>query len=88
MIYPLIRTRRPAATRVGRTYRIPSEDRDEFLTDQSTRAEVRDALFRRVLATAEPNPGLSGDAVLEELEQEDSRRQRQAEFRDSSASGR
>jgi excisionase family DNA binding protein len=78
-VYRLIRTRRLAATRVGRTYRIPRQDLDEYLAVCSTRAEVRDALFRRVLSISERNPGLSGDDVLEGLEAEGIRRESQAQ---------
>jgi len=71
-VYRLIRRKQLAAIRIGRTYRIPREDLEEFLLAQSTRPKVRDALFRRVLAIGERNPDLSGDKVLEELEREES----------------
>ena len=77
-IYRLIRTKQLAATRIGRAYRIPREDLDAFLLANSTRPEVREALFRRVNAIAERNPGVDSDELLEELEREDEeRKQRQ-----------
>ncbi len=77
-IYRLIRTKQLAATRIGRAYRIPRQDLDTFLLANSTRPEVREALFRRVNAIAERNPGVDSDELLEELEREDEeRKQRQ-----------
>src|SRR5215210_94599 len=76
-IYRLIRDRKLAATRIGRAYRIPREDLDTFLLANSTRPDVQDALMRRVLAASERNPGVNGDALLEELEREDDARTRQ-----------
>jgi excisionase family DNA binding protein len=70
-VYRLIRQHKLAATRIGRHYRVPKEDLDSFLLRQSTRQEVRDALFTRVLVIAERQPKLSSDAVLEALEQEE-----------------
>jgi excisionase family DNA binding protein len=67
-VYRLIRGRKLAATRIGRTYRIPKEDVETFLLSHSTRSEVRQALFQRVLSIADRNPGVSSDDVLEELE--------------------
>ena len=67
-VYRLIRRRKLAATRIGRTYRIPREDLEEFLLAQSTRPEVRETLFRRVLEIARRNPDLDGDQLLEEME--------------------
>lgn len=69
-VYRLIRTRKLAASRIGRAYRIPKADLEEFLVAQSTRPEVREALFRRVAAIAGRNPDLDGDRVLDELERE------------------
>ena len=73
-VYRLIRQKRLAATQIGRAYRIPKEDLDEFMEANSTRPAVRQALFHRVLQIAERNPGLSSDDVLEELEAEDRER--------------
>jgi len=75
-IYRLIRGRRLAATKIGRTYRIPREDLERFLLANSTREEVRRAAFDRVLTLAERNPGVNSDDVLEELEREDEERKR------------
>jgi excisionase family DNA binding protein len=75
-VYRLIRTRRLAATKIGGRYRIPKEDLDAFLLANSTRPEVREALFDRLLAIAQRNSGLDGDALLEELERDDEARKR------------
>lgn len=75
-VYRLIRRRQLAATKIGRTYRIPREDLDTFLIVNSTRPEVRDALFARLDEIAERNPDVDGDALLEELEREDDERER------------
>jgi excisionase family DNA binding protein len=80
-IYRLIREKKLAATQIGRAYRIPREDVETFLKAHSTRPAVREALFRRFMAIAEQNPGVSSDDVLEELEQED--RERKAHARDA-----
>jgi excisionase family DNA binding protein len=77
-VYRLIRRRQLAATKIGGRYRIPKEDLDAFLLANSTRPEVREALFDRVMAIAHRNPGLDGDALLEELERDDEERTRQA----------
>ncbi len=77
-VYRLIRRKQLAASRIGRSYRIPREDLDAFLLAHSTRPEVQDALFDRVLAIADRNPGLDSDEVLEELEREDDERKRRA----------
>jgi excisionase family DNA binding protein len=76
-VYRLIRQKRLAASQIGRTYRIPKEDVENFLLSHSTRAEVRQALFARVMQIAHHNPGLNSDAVLEELEQLDRERKAQ-----------
>ncbi|MGD9894835.1 MAG: helix-turn-helix domain-containing protein [Dehalococcoidia bacterium] len=75
-VYRLIRRRQLAATKIGRTYRIPRQDLDAFLLANSTRPEVQEALFDRVMAVAERNPGLNSDDVLAELEREDDDRKR------------
>ncbi|HEY8884104.1 MAG TPA: helix-turn-helix domain-containing protein [Chloroflexota bacterium] len=67
-VYRLIRHNQLAATQIGRTYRIPKEDVENFLLTHSTRPQVRQALFDRVLSIAHSNPDLNSDAVLEELE--------------------
>ena len=78
-VYRLIRQGRLAATRIGRTYRIPREDLEEFLVANSSRTEVRQALFRRVLEIGERRPDLDSDAALSELERDDEdRRQHKA----------
>ncbi|MBI2761126.1 MAG: helix-turn-helix domain-containing protein [Chloroflexi bacterium] len=77
-VYRLIRDKQLAATRVGRNYRIPREDLETFLAANSTRPAVRAALFARLNAIAERNPGLSSDDVLAELEREDDARKRRA----------
>jgi excisionase family DNA binding protein len=75
-IYRLIRRHQLAATRVGRSYRIPRQDLETFLLAQSTRPAVRDALFARLDDVAERNPDVDGDVLLEELEREDAERRR------------
>jgi excisionase family DNA binding protein len=67
-VYRLIRSHKLPAARIGRTYRIPKQDVEAFLMANSTRAELRSALFKRVLEFAERNPGVDSDQVLEELE--------------------
>jgi excisionase family DNA binding protein len=78
-VYRLIREKKLAATQIGRAYRIPREDVETFLMAHSTRPAVREALFRRFMAIAEQNPGVSSDDVLDELEQEDRRRKTDAQ---------
>jgi excisionase family DNA binding protein len=70
-VYRLIRRKELAAVKVGRGYRIREEDLRAFLLAHGTRTYARRALFRRVLAIAERNPGVNSDDVLEELEQFD-----------------
>lgn len=71
-VYRLIRSRKLAASRIGRSYRIPREDVDAFLVKSSARPQVRETLWRRVLEFAEQHhPGLSSGEVLEELERMD-----------------
>jgi excisionase family DNA binding protein len=67
-VYRLIRQRKLAATRIGRTYRVLKEDLELFLLAHSTRPIVRQTLFRRVLEIGERNAGLSSDEILDELE--------------------
>jgi excisionase family DNA binding protein len=73
-VYRLIRQKQLAASQIGRSYRIPREDVEQFLLSHSTRPEVRKALFDRVMRIAEHNPGLNSDEVLEELEELDRER--------------
>jgi len=74
-VYRLIRQHRLAASRIGRTYRIPKEDVVSFLLAHSSRPAVRAALFERVSAVgrrnAERDPELTSDAILDQLEAED-----------------
>lgn len=72
-VYRLIRGRKLPAAKIGRAYRVSKEDVDAFLVANSTRPDLRSALFRRVLEIAERNAerypaGLSSDDILEELE--------------------
>ncbi|MCL4552144.1 MAG: helix-turn-helix domain-containing protein [Candidatus Marsarchaeota archaeon] len=73
-IYRLIRQKKLAATRIGRAYRVPKEDLEAFILANSTRPDVREALFRRVGEIAQRNPKLKGDEVLEDLERLDQKR--------------
>jgi excisionase family DNA binding protein len=81
-VYRLIRKHQLGAAKIGRSYRIPKEDVELFLTANSNRAQVREALFRRVdeigQRTAKLFPELTSDDVLEELEQLDQEKRRQA----------
>jgi excisionase family DNA binding protein len=70
-VYRLIREKRLAATRIGRTYRIPRQDLESFIAANSTRPEVRQTLFKSVLGIARRNADLDGDRVLEQLEAAD-----------------
>jgi excisionase family DNA binding protein len=73
-VYRLIREKRLAATRIGRTYRIPRQDLETFVAANSTRAEVRQTLFKRVLNIGRRSRDLDGDKLLEQLEVEDHER--------------
>jgi excisionase family DNA binding protein len=73
-VYRLIRANKLAATRVGRVYRIPWRDLETYITANSNRPAVREALFQRVFEVAERNPGVNSDDVLEELERMDAER--------------
>src|SRR5947199_9838630 len=77
-VYRLIREERLAASRIGRTYRIPKEDVEQFLLVNSSRSAVRAALFRRVKEISERNPDVDGDKLLEELERMDELKRRRA----------
>lgn len=77
-VYRLIRQQRLAATRIGRIYRIPKEDLETYLRAHSSRAAVREALFRRVMEIGERQGDVDGDALLEELERFDDARLRSA----------
>lgn len=67
-IYRLIRQRRLAAIRVGRTYRLDRSDVDTYRRFNNTRDEVRREAFAHVLAIADRQPELSSNDVLDELE--------------------
>lgn len=67
-VYRLIRDGQMAAIRIGRSYRIPREDLESFMQANSTRPQVRAALFRRVREVGERNPNLDSDVLLEQLE--------------------
>lgn len=69
-VYRLIRQNRLAATRIGRTYRIPREDLQTFIVSNSTRPVVRQTLFDRVMEIGERGPDVDGDRLLTELESE------------------
>lgn len=73
-VYRLIRQKELAASQIGRTYRIPKEDVENFLLVHSTRPEVRQGMFDRVMRIAHNNPGLNSDQMLEELEELDRER--------------
>lgn len=71
-VYRLIRERRLSAVRIGRSYRLTQRDLLEFLTVNSTRPEVRDALFESALAHAhQVGEDVDSDEVLEWLEKLD-----------------
>ena len=72
-IYRLIREHRLAATRIGRSYRIPKEDLDTFILANSTRPIVRQRLFERVLEMGDRNQEVDGDVLLSELGEADNR---------------
>jgi excisionase family DNA binding protein len=73
-VYRLIRQNKLAASQIGRAYRIPKEDLESFLLAHSNRAQVRKAMFDRVMSIAQANPDLNSDEVLEELEEHDHER--------------
>jgi excisionase family DNA binding protein len=70
-VYRLIRQKHLAAARIGRTYRIPRQDLEAFIVASSTRAEVRQTQFKRVLNIGRRNPDLDSDALLQTLEAQD-----------------
>lgn len=74
-IYRLIKQHKLGAARIGRSYRIPREDVELFITTNSNRAEVRKTLFKRVDEIRKRNairyPHLNSDDVLKELEEYD-----------------
>ena len=55
-VYRYIRDGRLLAYRLGRSYRVPRENLDLFLLSASTQADVREALFQRVLQIADNTP--------------------------------
>jgi len=70
-IYRLIRSRKLPAAKIGRSYRIPKEDLEDFLAASNSRSALREVLFRRFMKIADNNPGLNSDDVLGELERMD-----------------
>lgn len=80
-IYRLIKQHKLGAAKIGRSYRIPREDVELFITTHSNRAEVRKALFKRVDEIRKRNairyPHLNSDDVLKELEEFDANRHTQ-----------
>ena len=50
---------------VGQALRQVREDVEEFLRTHSTRPQVRQAMFDRVMRIAQSNPDLSSDDVLD-----------------------
>jgi excisionase family DNA binding protein len=71
-VYRLIRTGELAASKVGRNYRILSDDVDTFLLTHSNQAAVSDWFFMRLderrNERAELFPDLTSDDVLDQLE--------------------
>lgn len=62
-VYRYIREGKLAASRLGRSYRIPRENVDLFLLETSTRPDVRYALFSRVLGIAGKAPAAPAEEV-------------------------
>lgn len=79
-VYRLIRQHKLGAARIGRSYRIPKEDVELFITTNSNRAQVRKALFKHAGEIRKRNvvryPHLSSDDVLKELEEVDANQQK------------
>jgi excisionase family DNA binding protein len=67
----LIREGRLATVKVSGDDRVARRDLEAFLAADDTLPTLRETLFRRVMAVADRNPGLSSDDVLDELEQLD-----------------
>jgi excisionase family DNA binding protein len=67
----LIREGRLATVKIGGGERVARRDLEAFLSADGTVPTLREALFRRVMAVATRNPGLSSDDVLDELERLD-----------------
>jgi excisionase family DNA binding protein len=65
-VYRYIRDGKLPAVRLGRSYRVPRENLDLFLLANSTKADVREALFQRVLGIA----GKNRDVPYEEVERD------------------
>lgn len=72
-VYRLIRARKLAATRIGRSYRIPRQDVEAFLRRNSTVAEMRQVAWDRLLSIGARNLDVDSDIVLDELERADTR---------------
>lgn len=64
-VYRLIRQRRLAATRIGRSYRIQAMHLKDFLLANSTWDQVRAASFQRMMAAGKRNPDMDGDTLPE-----------------------
>jgi len=65
-VYRYIRQGKLVASKLGRNYRIPKANVDEFLQANSTSPQAREALFRRVGEIAERNR----DIPLQEVEED------------------
>ncbi len=66
-VYRYIKDGRLAASRLGRTYRIPRQNVDLFLLANSTKADVRDALFARVMDIAKGGADVPADEVEQDV---------------------
>src|SRR5436305_1097142 len=77
-VHQLIRDGRLVTVKLGGADRITRRDLEAFLATDSAAPTLREALFRRVLAVGERNPGLSSDDVLDELERMDEEARTQA----------
>ena len=66
-VYRYIREGKLAAVRLGRNYRVPRENLDLFLLANSTQADVRSALFERVLAMAPRNRDIPFEEVKRDV---------------------
>jgi len=66
-VYRYIRQGKLVASKLGRNYRIPKGNVDEFLQANSTSPQAREALFRRVSEMAERNQDIPLDQVEEDV---------------------
>ncbi len=62
-VYRYIRDGKLPAVRLGRSYRVQRENLDRFLLANTTKADVREALFQRVLGIAHSNDGVPYEDV-------------------------